>query len=39
MAWTHGTGSAIGVLLFALIFTLTLLNNAAIRSSVEYQAT
>ncbi len=22
MAWTHGTGSAIGVLLFALILTL-----------------
>jgi raffinose/stachyose/melibiose transport system permease protein len=34
-----GMGSAIGVLLFALIFTLTLINNAAIRSSVEYQAT
>jgi len=34
-----GMGSAIGVVLFALIFTLTLINNAAIRSSVEYQAT
>jgi ABC-type sugar transport system permease subunit len=33
-----GIGSAIGVVLFAFIFTLTLINNAAIRSSVEYQA-
>ena len=38
-AGRFGMGSAIGVLLFALIFTLTLINNAAIRSSVEYQAT
>lgn len=33
-----GTASAIGVILFVLIFTLTLINNASIRSSVEYQA-
>jgi len=33
-----GMGSAIGVVLFGFIFTLTLINNAAIRSSVEYQA-
>ena len=38
-AGRFGMGSAIGVLLFALIFSLTLINNAAIRSSVEYQAT
>ena len=34
-----GMGSAIGVSLFALIFALTLMNNATLRSSVEYQAT
>ena len=33
-----GTASAIGVVLFILIFTLTLINNSAVRSSVEYQA-
>ena len=34
----YGLGSAIGVLLFVLIFTLTLINRAAIRSSVEFEA-
>ncbi len=33
-----GVASAIGVLLFAIIFILTLVNNARIRSTVEYQA-
>lgn len=33
-----GVGSAIGVVLFTIIFTLTLINNAAIRSTVEYEA-
>jgi len=30
--------SAIGVVLFVLVFVLTLINIAAIRSNVEYQA-
>lgn len=34
-----GVASAIGVVLFVLIFVLTLINNASIRSNVEYQAT
>jgi len=34
----YGVASAIGVVLFILIFGLTLINNAAVRSSVEYQA-
>ncbi|MHB1357887.1 MAG: carbohydrate ABC transporter permease [Anaerolineae bacterium] len=33
-----GIASAIGVVLFVIIFTLTLINNSAVRSSVEYQA-
>jgi len=33
-----GVASAVGVVLFILIFTLTLINRAAIRSNVEYQA-
>ena len=33
-----GYASAIGMILFVLIFVLTLINNAAIRSQVEYQA-
>jgi raffinose/stachyose/melibiose transport system permease protein len=35
----YGVASAIGVILFVIIFVLTLINNASIRSSVEYQAT
>ena len=38
MSGRYGVASAIGVVLFVLIFSLTLLNNAAVRSSVEYQA-
>lgn len=39
MEGTHyGMASAIGVVLFALILTLTLINNSFIRSTVEYQA-
>ena len=34
----YGMASAIGVVLFVLVFILTLINNAAIRSNVEYQA-
>jgi raffinose/stachyose/melibiose transport system permease protein len=34
----YGFASAIGMILFILIFTLTLINNASIRSQVEYQA-
>jgi len=34
-----GVASAIGVILFVVIFTLTLINNQAVRSSVEYEAT
>lgn len=34
----YGMASAIGVVLFVLVFVLTLINNAAIRSNVEYQA-
>ncbi len=34
----YGTASAIGVILFILILVLTLINNASIRSTVEYQA-
>lgn len=34
----YGIGSAIGVLLFILIFGLTLINQSSIRSSVEYEA-
>ena len=37
-AGRFGTASAIGVVLFVLIFSLTLINNSAVRSSVEYQA-
>jgi raffinose/stachyose/melibiose transport system permease protein len=33
-----GVASAVGVVLFILIFTLTLINQASIRSTVEYQA-
>jgi raffinose/stachyose/melibiose transport system permease protein len=33
-----GVASAIGVVLFVLIFVLTLVNNSYIRSNVEYQA-
>jgi raffinose/stachyose/melibiose transport system permease protein len=33
-----GYASAIGMTLFVIIFVLTLINNAAIRSNVEYQA-
>ncbi|MCL5997409.1 MAG: sugar ABC transporter permease [Chloroflexi bacterium] len=33
-----GYASAIGMILFIVIFILTLINNASIRSSVEYQA-
>lgn len=33
-----GYASAIGMVLFAIIFVLTLINNASIRSSVEYTA-
>ncbi len=38
-AGRFGIASAIGVVLFVLIFTLTLINNAAIRSNIEYEAT
>lgn len=34
----YGMASAIGVALFVLVFILTLINNASIRSNVEYQA-
>ena len=34
----YGMASAIGVVLFVLVFVLTLINNTAIRSNVEYQA-
>jgi raffinose/stachyose/melibiose transport system permease protein len=34
----YGMASAIGVVLFILVFVLTLINNASIRSNVEYQA-
>jgi raffinose/stachyose/melibiose transport system permease protein len=37
-AGRFGVASAIGVVLFLLIFVLTLINQAYIRSSVEYQA-
>lgn len=33
----YGFASAIGMILFVIIFALTLINNAAIRSNVEYQ--
>jgi ABC-type sugar transport system permease subunit len=33
-----GVASAIGVVLFVVIFVLTLVNNRAVRSQVEYQA-
>jgi raffinose/stachyose/melibiose transport system permease protein len=33
-----GVASAIGVILFIVIFVLTLINNRAVRSQVEYQA-
>jgi ABC-type sugar transport system permease subunit len=33
-----GVASAIGVVLFLLIFVLTLINQSYIRSNVEYQA-
>jgi raffinose/stachyose/melibiose transport system permease protein len=33
-----GFASAIGIILFLIIFVLTLINNASIRSGVEYQA-
>jgi ABC-type sugar transport system permease subunit len=33
-----GVGSAVGVILFILIFTLTMINRASIRSNVEYEA-
>jgi raffinose/stachyose/melibiose transport system permease protein len=38
MAGRFGYASAIGMILFVIIFVLTLINNAAIRSQVEYQA-
>ncbi len=34
----YGVASAIGVVLFVVIFVLTLINNSAVRSSVEYPA-
>lgn len=34
----YGMASAIGVVLFILVFILTVINNSAIRSNVEYQA-
>ena len=34
----YGVASAIGVVLFILIFALTLINQAAIRSDIEYEA-
>jgi raffinose/stachyose/melibiose transport system permease protein len=34
----YGYASAIGVTLFALVLILTLINNATIRSNIEYQA-
>jgi len=34
----YGFASAIGVVLFVVIFTLTLINNKVIRGSIEYQA-
>jgi raffinose/stachyose/melibiose transport system permease protein len=37
-AGRFGYASAIGMILFIIIFALTLINNAAIRSQVEYQA-
>ena len=37
-AQRFGIGSAIGVLLFVLIFALTMINKTSIRSSIEYQA-
>lgn len=39
MSGRYGIGSAVGVLLFALIFIVTLINQTSIRSSVEYEAT
>jgi raffinose/stachyose/melibiose transport system permease protein len=38
VAGRFGYASAIGMLLFIIIFILTLINNASIRSNVEYQA-
>ena len=38
VAGRFGYASAIGMILFIIIFALTLINNAAIRSQVEYQA-
>jgi ABC-type sugar transport system permease subunit len=38
-AGRFGIGNAIGTVLFVIIFCLTLINRAAIRSEVEYQAT
>ncbi|MBM3190939.1 MAG: sugar ABC transporter permease, partial [Chloroflexi bacterium] len=35
----YGVASATGTVLFFLIFALTLINNASIRSTVEYEAT
>lgn len=34
----YGFASAVGVVLFVIIFILTLINNRAIRGSIEYQA-
>ncbi|MGC9360860.1 MAG: carbohydrate ABC transporter permease [Anaerolineae bacterium] len=34
----YGVASAIGVILFILIFSLTLINQAAIRTDIEYEA-
>jgi raffinose/stachyose/melibiose transport system permease protein len=39
MSGRYGIGSAVGVLLFVLIFAVTLINHTSIRSSVEYEAT
>jgi raffinose/stachyose/melibiose transport system permease protein len=38
MEGRYGIASAIGVVLFVVIFALTLINNSAVRSSVEYPA-
>ena len=38
-AGRFGVGTAIGTVLFLVIFAITLINKAAIRSTVEYQAT
>jgi len=38
-AGRFGVGTAIGTVLFLIIFAVTLINKAAIRSTVEYQAT